>query len=70
MSLSEVLPLAIELPEKERVELMQELARSMAMEVIDVEIDQRRREMESNPEIFSLDPDDLKNELTNLRNAR
>jgi hypothetical protein len=70
MSLAEVLPLAIDLNEEDRIKLMHELATSMALEVIDLEVEQRRLEIESDPEAWSLSPDQLKADLQKLRDGR
>lgn len=70
MSLTEILPLAIELPVDERFKLVLEIADSLGMEVVDLEVEKRRIEMENDPENFSLSLDQLKAELQELRNGR
>lgn len=68
MSLSEVIPLAIELPEEDRAKLMQELAGSMGFELVDLEVEKRRAEMNDPDNVLS--SSELKDELQRLRDAR
>lgn len=70
MSLAEILPQVIDLSVDDRAELLQEIAKSMDLEVVDMEVEQRRTELESDPEKYSLTPDDMKAELQKLRDAR
>lgn len=68
MSLSEVIPLAIELPEEDRAKLMQELAGSMGFELVDLEVEKRRAEINDPDNVLS--SSELKVELQRLRDAR
>jgi hypothetical protein len=69
MAFADILPQAIELPEEDRSKLIFELADSMGMEIVDVEIEQRRQELENDPSAV-MSSDKLKSELQKLRDAR
>jgi hypothetical protein len=69
MAFADVLPQAIELPEDDRSKLLFELADSMGMEIIDLEVEQRREEMNTDPSCV-LNSSQLKTELQKLRNVR
>ena len=69
MAFADVLPLAIELPEEDRSKLIFELADSMGIEIVDIEIEHRRQEIDNDPSAI-LSSDELKAELQKLRDAR
>ncbi len=70
MSLTEIIPFAVELPVEDRFKLVREIADSLGMEVVDLDVEERRTEMENDPENFALSPDQLKAELQKLRDGR